>query len=498
MDSSVENVASASSKSIEQLFANQQTLNATVAQSISQLSANQQTFQSFNSTVSQSIMLFAIEQETVIATVRGLSNVSAHSLEQLSRIQKIFNATFIDKCLSEEYNCHFNAFCINHVYSFSCQCKFGYSGDGVTSCVWSSMFVAVSSGNSHSCGLLNTGQVKCWGPPNHSREFTVDIPYLTPRAVNISSAGSRSCAILSSGALKCWGVGDSGSLGCGNRSRWDCISSTPIGVFGLSSAVVAVSLGSSHSCVLMSIGSVKCWGFGGNGRLGYGGTENQMVPVDVVSLSSPVISISAGGGHTCALLSTGAAMCWGDGSMGQLGTGNRNDQLTPQYVSDLSSGVASISAGGCLTCVVLSSGGAMCWGGGQTCQVFIGSFIQSPSCYTPKGVSSGVVTISTSGEHTCALLSSGAAKCWGRGDFGQLGHGNAALNGDHAITPLDVVGLPSSIVSLSTGGGFTCAVLLSGSIMCWGNGRNGELGYAGGSPNIVQTKVPIFAVPTFP
>jgi alpha-tubulin suppressor-like RCC1 family protein len=58
--------------------------------------------------------------------------------------------------------------------------------------------------------------------------------------------------------------------------------------------------------------------------------------------------------------------------------------------------------------------------------------------------------------------------------------------------------LPSSIVSLSTGGGFTCAVLLSGSIMCWGNGRNGELGYAGGSPNIVQTKVPIFAVPTFP
>ena len=55
-------------------------------------------------------------------------------------------------------------------------------------------------------------------------------------------------------------------------------------------------------------------------------------------------AVSAGGGHTCALLSNATVKCWGSNSDGQLGDGTHTRRLTAVAVHGLA-GVKSVSAG---------------------------------------------------------------------------------------------------------------------------------------------------------
>jgi alpha-tubulin suppressor-like RCC1 family protein len=104
----------------------------------------------------------------------------------------------------------------------------------------------------------------------------------------------------------------------------------PTDVSGLSSGVAAISAGLTHTCALMSsTGGVKCWGSNEFGQLGDGTTTWRSVPTDVPGLSSGVAAISAGEGHTCALLSsTGGVRCWGSNYYGGLGDGTTTDRST--------------------------------------------------------------------------------------------------------------------------------------------------------------------------
>lgn len=146
------------------------------------------------------------------------------------------------------------------------------------------------------------------------------------------TAGARhSCALLTSGGVKCWGSGTNGQLGNNLNSE----QLTPADVTGLSSGVAAISAGGQHTCALLANGGVKCWGLGENGQLGNNDTSNTSAPVDVIGLSSDVTAIAAGSQHTCALLMNGAVKCWGAGLRGRLGNDNTSDQSTPVDVIGL-------------------------------------------------------------------------------------------------------------------------------------------------------------------
>jgi alpha-tubulin suppressor-like RCC1 family protein len=145
----------------------------------------------------------------------------------------------------------------------------------------------------------------------------------------------------------------------------------PVGVSGLTSGVSAIAAGANHTCAIVS-GGAKCWGSGVRGQLG-NGARSSLTPDDVVGLESGVRMIAAGSNHVCAITAAGGVRCWGDNQFGQLGNGSTTGSSTPVDVVGLASGVVAVSAGGQHTCAIMSGGKAMCWGGNQFGQLGIGS-----------------------------------------------------------------------------------------------------------------------------
>ena len=177
-----------------------------------------------------------------------------------------------------------------------------------------------------------------------------------------ASGGFHTCALTAAGSVKCWGRNTVGQLGDGTSNN---IRSTPVNVAGLEDVVAAVSTGEAHTCALTTAGGLKCWGRNANGQLGDGTTADSAAPVDVVGLESGVVAVTGAGLHTCALTTEGGVQCWGFNFFGQVdGTAlPGTDRLTPVDVLSLSSGVVAVSAGGYHTCALTDTGAATCWGG---------------------------------------------------------------------------------------------------------------------------------------
>ena len=205
-----------------------------------------------------------------------------------------------------------------------------------------------------------------------------------------------------------------------------------------------------------------------------GGTKSTSVvstttPTDNTTPVTTAAVISADLSYACAVVS-GAAKCWGDNLFAELGDGTSNDSSTPVQVKGLESGVTAIDTGGVHTCAVVS-GAAKCWG-----NTLLGYFaINTPGDYSlvpvqVKGLERGVTAISA-GLYSYCVAISGAAKCWGDNDDGQLGDGTMA----NSTTPVQVKGLESGVTAISSGDSYSCAVV-SDAAKCWGYNYDGTLG----------------------
>jgi hypothetical protein len=83
----------------------------------------------------------------------------------------------------------------------------------------------------------------------------------------------------------------------------------------------------------------------------------------------------------------------------------------------------------------------------------------------------GVRQLATGAMHSCALLESGAVRCWGMNDHGQLGAGDVA----DRWTPTEVV-LGGRAAQIAAAGKLTCALLEDGALRCWGENAYGQVG----------------------
>jgi len=338
----------------------------------------------------------------------------------------------------------------------------------------------VTTGYAPTCALTSTGGAWCWGfnasgevgdgTAGNIRPTAVPVVGLANGIVAVSSGFQHSCALNAVGAVACWGVNTYGQLGDGSTvSR-----SAPVAVAGLGSGVTAIAAGGFHTCAARVDGTVICWGYNAFGELGDGTTQNRSTPVDVLGLTHPVVALSGGVEHTCAIDNAGAALCWGHNSLGQLGDGTNTDRATPVAVSGLSADVAAISAGQLHSCAVTAAGAALCWGSNLSGELGDDT---TTSRNVPAGVQSlanGVSRIAAGAFHSCALTAVGAVRCWGSNTHGQLG--DATQIDRHR--PVPVTNL-SNATAIAAGTEFGCAVLADGGVRCWGRGQYGNLGDGG-------------------
>jgi alpha-tubulin suppressor-like RCC1 family protein len=241
----------------------------------------------------------------------------------------------------------------------------------------------------HHCALLASGRVMCWGDnvegqlgdgTKINRTQPVSVIGLED-AVEVGAGVFHSCARRRGGSVVCWGNNRDGRIGDGTQTS----RLAPTAVVGLSDAV-QLSVGSSQACALRSNGTIGCWGRNFRGELGVSGIRSSSRPVAPMGVKDAV-QISVGQHFACARLDDGGVMCWGDNRYGQSGIGIRNPEddpaQPPQRVKGLSDAVEA-EAGGYHVCVTRRSGALVCWGAGSRGQLGMGNtaHLSLPTAFT--------------------------------------------------------------------------------------------------------------------
>jgi alpha-tubulin suppressor-like RCC1 family protein len=194
--------------------------------------------------------------------------------------------------------------------------------------------VQIALGDGHSCALMATGGVKCWGVNTAGQlgdgeacgevcPTPVDVVGLGGDVAEIFAGGASTCALLVEDELQCWGANHHGDLGDGQACGLVC--SMPVTVLGLDGAVSSMGMGVAHSCAVDPHGVTRCWGSNESGELGNGmtsvtGPDFQATPVKVIGLDDAE-AVTSGGTHTCALTRAGGVECWGTNFQMQIGDG---------------------------------------------------------------------------------------------------------------------------------------------------------------------------------
>ena len=339
------------------------------------------------------------------------------------------------------------------------------------------------------------------------------------RVAKLALGDGHSCALLASGRVACWGDNGMGQLGNGS----DQASPSPVFVNGVLDAV-DLRASRATTCVTRKTGAVACWGDNAYGQANpvfdaaltgaktpwgvYDGTNEppRFTPANVLRSATPSTAaagargLALGSAHGCALLGGGGVRCWGDASHGQLGVGAPSDAFEARPVAGVPPFV-EIASAQFYSCGRTAGGAVWCWGANDDRQ--LGTEEPGPRPRPVPGVA-GASGIQLAGNRACASLAGGRVMCWG--DSLACGEDHAeppalaprlagsvqfaraaaecfwcALDARHELAcdgdPIANVhfDLPS-VSSVAAGIYHACALRSDGSVWCWGGNPNGELG----------------------
>lgn len=361
----------------------------------------------------------------------------------------------------------------------------------------------ISSGEKHTCALSPAGKVWCWGSNSDGQLGTdavpagsansIPVPVSTEESfVSLSSGAVHTCGLMASGEVSCWGRNDSGQLGDGTNER----RLTPVSV---ASPVVFTSLsaGEEHTCGIGAGATAYCWGRNDAGQLGDGTSIDRASPVEVAG-GHAAVSLTAGSRHSCLVAEEGRPYCWGSNQEGQLGVPPTELDQSLQPVMGVYSDPpfdfrwSVLSAGDSHTCGIREDDGYgwwLCWGTpisgllGQPTKCYrnledgagyrevdcdshpwtVGGFADPP--FTPE-----VASVTDGANFGCGLTPESAAYCFGSGHFGQRGDGRTG--GTLEARAVD----GPRFDSLSSGEDHTCGITEGGQPYCWGRNDQGQVG----------------------
>ena len=288
---------------------------------------------------------------------------------------------------------------------------------------------------------------------------------------------------------------DDGNFGQGDGCDALCVLEFPFSCAGEPSActiaetLATVTLGGEGGCVLTASGTVACFGNNSESQTGDGTDEDDAyLPVAVLENAT---AVSSGFEHVCAIDDAGGVLCWGDNDNAQLGPMSTppNDVATPLAMTGLPP-IVAVEGGYDHNCAIDDEGVVWCWGDNDNRQLGRGG-TGTADDPTPAAVSLALPAIDLGlGEnHTCAVLDDDTVACWGDDDSGQLGDGTAGTDsGDPTVVP----GL-TNIVDVEAGRDATCALDVGGTVYCWGNNNDGELGDGTTVDSATPQAVPLVA-----
>ena len=206
-----------------------------------------------------------------------------------------------------------------------------------------------------------------------------------------------------------------------------------------------LTISAFYTCVLITDGSVRCWGNNLVGELGSPAAGSHSDDPVTVSGIAGAVAITNNGGVTCGLLEDGAVSCWGPG-IAATGPIPGLAGITRLYYY----------CGG--MCGLQPDGTVLTW------------FGEDMALRVMPGLSNPV-DIAADNTHSCAALASGSVVCWGTNESGELGDGTTT----DRDTPTEVLGLSDvdEVVAMFSS---SCAHKRSGEVYCWGSNWRGELG----------------------
>lgn len=260
-------------------------------------------------------------------------------------------------------------------------------------------------------------------------------------------------------------------------------------VDGSCAKVVALGL-NTHSCAVVSDGQVYCWGNDPFGTKLGTGQVSQLQPNPVLDEAGQplldVVEVDGGFGHNCGRTSGGEVLCWG------LATERGNPDVPgsapvrvkdPEDPSGLLGDVVQIAANDRFTCARTSTGAVKCWGLNNRGQLGDGTTDNQGQAvsviWEDEEPLVGTVHIAAGREHACAILADKRIACWGNGDDGRLG--TDTTSSSHPRVVADPDGVLVDPVELALGGRHSCARLASGEVACWGSNHQQQLGNGAGN-----------------
>jgi alpha-tubulin suppressor-like RCC1 family protein len=294
---------------------------------------------------------------------------------------------------------------------------------------------------------------------------------------SLSANTNFTCALNSAGKAFCWGNNASGQLGTGSGTQ----SNSPAAV-ATNETFSQISASDINICALSARHEIWCWGQAG-AALGAGTNNSSTTPVRV-SGTERWQYVSAGNGFTCATGADSTAWCWGSNSRGQLGQSDTLAHNVPVHVTG-GFHYKSVHSAGVSACGLDAAGTVHCWGSNAFLGLGQRGFSPSARAITPVPISGFTFqNLSSSFVHSCGVLTTGGAACWGGNFFGGLGNGTQSTN-DTVPRILPNPGAAWRTFGLANANNIevvSCGVTVNDDALCWGANNEGQMGAATAPP----------------